>query len=129
MQRTENEMAGETRVGGDACSFEIANLADHNDIRRLAQDGTQRGRKRHTNLRIHLHLIDPRHLILDRLLDGDDFTVGFIDAIETSIKRGRFAGAGGPGHQQNAIRQSEQTLEGFLVVRKKSKLWQSKLQA
>ena len=57
------------------------------------------------DLRIHVDLIDPVHLIFDRVFDGDDLLVGLIDALERRIKRGRFAAAGGPGHQENAVRQ------------------------
>ena len=49
--------------------------------------------------RIHLHLIDARHLILDRLFYGDDFAVGFVDVIETGVERGRLAGAGRAGDE------------------------------
>ncbi len=109
-------MASETGVGCDACSLEIANLADHNDVRRLAQDGTQRGRKCHADLGIHLHLIDARHLIFDRFFDRDDFAVRFVDVIETGVKRGRLAGARRASDEENPVRQSDQALETFLIV-------------
>ena len=50
----------------------IANLANHDDVRRLAQDRAERRGKRHADFRIHLHLIDAGHLIFHRLFDGDD---------------------------------------------------------
>ena len=116
VQRAEYKMASETGVGCDACSLEIANFADHNDVRRLAQDGTQRGRKSHADFGIHLHLIDPRHLVFDRFFDRNDFAVRFVDVIETGVKRGRLAGAGRPSHEENPVRHSDQALEAFLVV-------------
>src|SRR6478735_8380425 len=113
LQRTENKMAGETRVRSDACRLEIANLADHDDVWCLAQDRTQRSWKGHADFRVHLHLVDACHLVLDRLFYGDDFAVRFVDVIETSVKRGRFSRAGRSGHQENSIREPHQTLERF----------------
>ena len=121
-------MASETGVRCDTRSLEVANFSDHDDVRRLAKDGTQRGRKRHADLGIHLHLIDPGHLIFDRFFDGNDFAVRFVDVIEAGVKRGRFSGSRRAGYKENPIRQSDQTFERFLVVGEKSKLGQTKLQ-
>src|SRR5947208_3322189 len=129
MQRAENKMSSQARVRSDARSLEVANFANHDDVRRLAQDGTQSRRKCHADLRIHLHLVDPGHLIFDRLFHGNDLAVWFVYVVEAGVKRGRFTGTGRASDEQNAIRQLDHTLEDFLVVRKKSKLWQSKLQA
>ena len=57
------------------------------------------------DLRIHVDLVDPVHLIFHRIFDGDDLLVGLIDALQRGIERGRFAAAGGAGHQKNAVRQ------------------------
>src|SRR5207237_5930049 len=62
------------------------------------------------------------HPVLDRLLDRDDFAVGFVDAIEAGIERARLAGAGRPRHEQNPIRQAKQSLEPPLIVAEKSKV-------
>src|SRR5438045_1969765 len=129
MQGTENKMSRQARVRSDACSLEIANFANHDDVRCLAQDRTQGRRKCHADLRIYLHLVDPSHLIFDGLFNGNDLSVWFVDVVETGIKCGRLTGTGGTSDEENAIGQLDHTLEDFLVVRKKSKLWQSKLQA
>ena len=105
VQRAENEVTGETGVDRDAGGLEIANFTDHDDVRRLAQDGAQRRRESHADLGIHLHLIDPVHLIFDRVFDGDDLAVRFVDVIEAGVERGRLAGAGRAGDEQNAVRQ------------------------
>ncbi len=72
VQRAEDEVAREAGVGGDGGGLEIANLTDHDDVRRLAQNGTKRGRESHADVGIHLHLVDAVHLILDRLFHRDD---------------------------------------------------------
>ena len=61
--------------------------------------------ERQPDLRIHVDLVDPVHLIFDRVFDGDDLLVGLIDALQRGVERGRFAAAGRPGDQKNAVRQ------------------------
>src|SRR6266478_4944787 len=129
VQCAEHEVPGQAGVRGDTGSLEIADFADHDDVRRLAQHGTQGCRKRHSDFCIYLHLVDPSHLIFNRFLDSNDFAVRFVDVIETGVKRSRLAGSSRPGNQQNSIRQLDQALKGFLVVGKKSKLRQAELQA
>src|SRR6266404_7621079 len=128
MECTENKVPGQAGVRSDACSLEIANFTDHDDVRRLAQDGTQGGRKRHADLRVYLHLVDPGHLIFDRFLYGNDLAVRFVDVIETRVKRSRLAGPRRARDEENAIWQLEQAFEAFLFLRKKSKLRQTELQ-
>src|SRR5882762_10175487 len=55
--------------------------------------------------------------VFDRFFDRNDFAVRFVDVIETGVKRGRLAGARRPSHEENPVRQSDQALEAFLVVR------------
>ena len=129
MQCAENEMTGKTRGHSDICSLKVANLANHDDIGRLPQDGAQRGREGHSDFRIHLHLVDSSHLIFNRLFDGDDFAVGFVNVIEAGVKGGRLAGTGWASHEQNPIGKLDQTFERFPVVAEKAKLRQPHDQA
>ena len=71
--------------------------------RRIERSAAGKG---HADLRIHLHLVDAVHLIFDRLLDGDDLAIGFVDVIETGVERARFAGTGRAGDEQNAVGQA-----------------------
>ena len=128
MQRAENKMSGQARVRSDARSLEVANFANHDDVRRLAQDGAQSRRKCHADLRIHLDLVDTGHLIFDRLFHGNDLAVWFVDVVEAGVKRGRLTGTGRASDEENAIRQLDQAFEAFLFLRKKSKLRQTELQ-
>ena len=96
MQCAENEVSGQAGIRGDTRCFQVANLANHNDVRRLAQNRTQRGGKGHANLWIHRYLVDAGHLIFDRLFYGDDLAVWFVDVMKTGIKRSRLAGASWP---------------------------------
>ena len=99
VQRTEDKVTCKTGVRSNARCFEISNFTNHDDVRCLAQNGTQGGRKSHSDLRIHLYLIDPGHLILDRLFYRDDFAVRLVDVIEARIERGGLTGTGRPGDQ------------------------------
>jgi len=70
-----------------------------------AHDVAQAGGEGQPDLRIHVDLIDPVHLIFHGIFDGDDLFVGLIDALERGIQRGRFTAPRGAGDQQNSVRQ------------------------
>ena len=129
MQCAENEVPSQAGVNGDARSLQVANFTDHDDVRRLAQDRAQRGRKRHPDFSIHLHLVDPVHLILYRLLDRDDLAVRLVDVIQAGVERACFSGARRPCDEKNAVGQLDQALERFLVVAEKSELRQTEHKA
>ena len=57
--------------------------------------------KRQVDLLLHLHLVDPRQAVLDRVLDGDDLVLGRVDLLQRGVQRGGLAAAGGPGHQDH----------------------------
>ena len=122
-------MASKARGRGDVRSFEVANFANHDDIGRLPEDRAQRDRKGHSDFRIHLHLVDPIHLIFDRLFDRDDLAVGFVDVVQAGVKGACLAGTGRASDKQNAVGQLDQTLERFLIVAEKSELGQTEHEA
>ena len=51
---------------------QVADLADHDDVRILPQDRAQHAGERQADLRLHLDLVDAGQLVLDRVLDGED---------------------------------------------------------
>ena len=122
VQGAENEVTCQACIRCDRRRLQVANFTDHDYVRCLAQNGTQRDRKGQPDIRIYLHLIDAVHPVLDRLLDRDDFAVGFVDEIEAGIERARLAGTGRPRHEQNPVRQAKQSLEPLLIVAEKSKV-------
>src|SRR5437660_7309534 len=122
-------MAGERCIRRDAGRFQIANFPDHDHVWRLAQNRTERGRKSHSDLRIHLDLIDAGHLIFDWLLHRDDLPVRFVDVIEAGVECARFSRAGRTGDEQDSVRKLNQSLEYFLIVAKESELGKTKHQA
>ncbi len=105
VQRREYEVAGERRADRDVGRLAVANLAHHDDVRILTHNVPQPGSKRQPDLRVHVELVDPVHLVFDRIFNRDDLLVALIDPLQRRIQRGGFAAAGGPRHQKDAVRQ------------------------
>ena len=53
-------------------SFSVANLTYQNDVRILAEDGSERRCERESRLLMNLHLNDSRDSIFDRVFHRDD---------------------------------------------------------
>ena len=99
---------------GDRCGdgLEVSHLADQQHIRRLAQ-GRSEGIGEGGHVRADLALLDNTALvavhILDRILDRDDVAgAGHDDVVQHRRQRRRFAGAGRPGHEDEALTQPGQ---------------------
>src|SRR5437868_6718971 len=128
VQSTEHEVAGQAGVGGNRRRLQIANLADHDDIRGLTKNGAQRDRKRHSYFIAYLHLIDPSHLILDRFFHRNDFAVGLVDVIETGVEGAGLPRTGRAGYEQNSIGRTQQPSEFFLIVAEEAEFRQTEKQ-
>src|SRR5208283_1311829 len=111
VQRGENQVAGEGGLHGDLRGFLVADFADENYIRVVAQDRAQPARKGQAGLLVDLDLIDAFELIFNGIFHGDDFADGIVDLIQRGIKRGGFAAAGGAGDEDDAVRQLEHAAE------------------
>jgi hypothetical protein len=72
VQRGQHQVAGQRGLDGDLRGFEIADLADHDHVRVLAQDGAQRLGKTEVDLGIDLRLADAGQLVLDRVFHRHD---------------------------------------------------------
>ena len=80
-------MARQRRVNGDLRRFAVTDFADHDDVRVLTQEGTQRPRKRHADVGLHLHLVDARHVVFDRVLGRHDTDVDLVHLVQERVKR------------------------------------------
>ena len=67
-----HQVTGERRVDRDLGRLVVANLADHDDVGILAQEGAQPHAKVRPIFGLHLHLVDALELVLDRILGGED---------------------------------------------------------
>ena len=108
MQRAEDEVTGHGRANRDICRFDVANFANHHDVRVLSQNVTQTFGERKIDLWFYVNLWHARDSILDRFFDGDDATLHRINATQEAIQRCRFSAAGRPGEQNDSVSMREQ---------------------
>ncbi len=62
-------------------------------------------------MRVDLRLRDSGELNLDRILDGGNVDAGRVDLVQRGVERGRFAGAGGAGDEDDAVGILDEALE------------------
>jgi hypothetical protein len=67
----EHQMPRHRRLHGDGGGLGVADLAHHDDVGILAQDRPQAAGEGEPDPLVDLHLVDPGHLVLDRVLQGD----------------------------------------------------------
>src|SRR5262249_49241311 len=94
----------------------IAHFADQHHVGVVTQNAAQRRPETQTDLVMYLNLADPILHVFDRVLDRDDFEGLVLDLVEGRVERGAFAGAGGTGYQDYAVRQIDQLLENVVGV-------------
>ena len=111
VDRRQHEMAGQRRLHRDLRGFEIADLADHDDVGILPQDRAQKAGEVEPDLGLHLDLVDPGQLVFDRVFDGDDVARHRVQLQKPGIERRRFAAARRAGDQHHAVRQVERALD------------------
>src|SRR5688572_12566454 len=75
----------------------VADLADHDLVRVVAQDGAQPAREGEALLLVHRDLQHAGELVLDRVLDGDDLVLPAVDLADRGVQRSGLAAAGGAG--------------------------------
>ena len=96
-------MAGEGRLHRVGGGLQVADLADHDDVRVLAEDVAQDGGEGHLDLRLHRDLVELLVHHLHRVLHGDDVLLRGGDLLEGGIEGGGLAAAGGTGDQHDAV--------------------------
>ncbi len=103
VERRKDQVAGEGRLHGDISRFRIADLADHDDVRVLAQERTETRSKRDAGLRIDLRLVHIAHIVFDRVFDRGDIDLRTVQDVHQSIQRRRFSGTGRTAGQDHAV--------------------------
>ena len=98
MEGREDEMSGHGSLHGNFRCLDISDLADHDNVRILAQKGFERCSKGHAHLGIDIDLIDALEVELDRILCCQDFDVLGVERIKRRIEGDGFAGPGGASH-------------------------------
>ena len=119
-------MARERRLHRHVCRETVADFADDDDVRVLADDGTQRFVECQADLFVDRALRDAVNDILHRVFAGDDLHRRIVAKIYRAIERRRFSRTRRPGNQRDARRRSEHI---FAIeaqdVRRKAKLLQA----
>src|ERR1700730_7436753 len=122
VQRGEHQVAGERGLDPDLGGLEVADLADHDDVRVLAQEAAQRGREVEPDVLVHLHLVDAGEVELHRVLGGADVVGGLVQLGERRVERGGLARSGGTGDQHHAVGPVDGVLEGLERLRVETQL-------
>ena len=118
MQGGKDQVPGERRPDGDLRRFQIADLADHDDVRVLAQDRPQALRVGQPGFGMNLRLADQRERVLHRIFHGHDVDVFLVQALEQGVERRGLSRSRRARREDDAIRQADHGLErlGFLLV-------------
>ena len=104
MQRGEHEVTRERRLHRDVRRLEVADLAHHDDVGVLAQEGSQRGGEGEADVVTRLHLVHAEERELDRVLHRADVDAWRVELGERGIEGRGLAAAGGTRHQHQAAR-------------------------
>src|SRR5208283_692741 len=99
----EDEVAGEGRLDGDLGGFGVADFADHDLVRVVAEDGAQTAGEGQTLFFVDRNLGDAAKLVCDRVFDGDDLVFVGLDLVDGGVEGGGFARAGGAGDEHHAV--------------------------
>src|SRR6185437_3807441 len=99
----EYQVAGERRLNGDLRGFRVADFANHDFVRVVAQDGAQAAGKGQALFFVHRNLRDAADLVFHRIFNGDDLVFFGLDFVHRGIERGGLAAARGSGDQHHAI--------------------------
>ena len=89
----------------------VTHLADQDDVGCLAQHGANDQGEVEPDLVPDFDLIDPRQVVLDRVLGGDDFAVGTVQRVQCRVQRGGLSRPGRAGHQNDSVGAADQRVE------------------
>src|SRR5690606_32077274 len=103
VRRRKHEVARLRGLDRDLRGLEVSNLADHDDVRVLAQERAQRGGEREPDLRVDVLLVHAREVDLGRVLGRRDVAIPGVQDVEAGIERDRLTAAGRAGHEDHAV--------------------------
>ncbi len=105
--------------------IEIANFADDQHVRIVAQQTAQRLFETHLVRRIHLHLRDPGDLVFHGIFHRDDVQRRAAEqAADGGVERGGLAAAGGAGEQHQPVWLREHMLHRGQIAKVHAQLFQ-----
>ena len=75
VQGAEDQVAGQGGLDGQVGRFAVADLADHDDVRVLAQQGPQAVSEGHAGYRVDLGLVGADDVVFHRVFDGRNVNI------------------------------------------------------
>src|SRR5262245_49325583 len=96
-------MARQRSLNCDFGRLQVADFSDHDDVWVLAKDGPQVCWECQLDLRLDLDLIDAGQFVFDRVLDGEDFLGGAIEAAERGVQGRRLAASRRSSYQNDPV--------------------------
>ena len=116
MERGKHDVAGQRSLHGDLGGLDVTDFADHDGIRILSEERTQRRGERQADLVVDRDLHDAFDLVFDGIFGGEDLDVLGVHFFQGRVKRGRLAGAGRAGDDEDAVRAADHAADAFLDV-------------
>ncbi len=113
MDRGEHQVPREGRLNGDRGRIQVAHLPHHDDVGVLPQHRPEHDGEGEADLLLHRHLVDPRQLVLDRVLDRRDVVLDGFDPVQDPIEGGRLSRSGGPRDEDDPLRTGDDVLHPF----------------
>jgi hypothetical protein len=110
-------VAGQCGAAGDFGGFQVADLADHDDVRILAQHRAESAGVGAAGAVVDVDLVDALDIHLDGILDGDDVHLVRVEVREGRVERGSLTGAGRAGDEDHSLLGAQQPLEVLERVR------------
>ena len=115
MQRRQHQVTGLRGFDRDLGGFQVADFADHDDVRILAQKGFQRRGERQADAGIDVDLVDAGQVDFRRVLGRRDVDVVGVEDVQPGVQRHGLARASRASYQNHALRLL-QRLEVFLFL-------------
>ncbi|MNS47365.1 hypothetical protein D3C72_798920 [compost metagenome] len=122
VQRRQYQVPGERGLDRHLGSFQIANLADHDDVRVLSHQRAYPGGEGQVDVVLDLHLVERRLDHFNRVFDGAEVDLRRRQFFQCGVERGGLAGTGWPSHQNDAVGLAGHVLPAPQVVGGKPKL-------
>ncbi|MNE05386.1 hypothetical protein D3C80_979460 [compost metagenome] len=108
MQGRQHQMPGQRCLHRHQGGFAVADLADHDDVRVLAQHRPHAVGEAQAQGRLHLQLVERRFQPFDRVFDGAQVDLRGGQQFEAGVERAGLAGTGGARYQDDALAVAQQ---------------------
>ncbi len=103
VHRREHHVAGLRGLDRNVSGFQIADLAHHDDVGILAQEGAQRIGEIQPGFFVDVDLVDAGQIDFSRIFGSRDIDSRLVQDVQAGIERHGFAAAGRARHQNHAV--------------------------